>query len=168
MALFRKSDAKSGTDAPSLRHVGPARAKRSRNVIIIGSTLVIKGELSAEEDLIIEGRIEGTIAHHNKHVTVGETGRVRGDIHAGSVIVLGRLVGDVYCDGRVSLAKSASVSGNVSCASLVVEDGANITGNINVAEPSEAKVPGEGEQARAAGKNKAHKVARQTAKPSVY
>ena len=107
---------------------------RFQNVSVIGPTLVIKGELSADEDLVIEGQIEGTIAHHKKHLTVGEQGRVTGDIHAHSVIVLGQLIGDIHSEGMVSLAKGADVTGNITCVRIAVEDGARWKGKIEMRE----------------------------------
>ncbi len=111
-------------------------AVRFQNVSVIGPTLTIKGELSADEDLVIEGEIEGTISHYKKHLTVGEQGRVKGNIHAHSVIVLGQLVGDIHSEGMVSLAKGADVKGNIFCARIAVEDGARWIGKIDMQEPS--------------------------------
>jgi hypothetical protein len=89
MAMFKRADADGGPDVASPPKIGEARPIRSKNVSVIGPTLVFKGELSADEDLVIEGDIEGTIAHHKKHLTIGKQGRVKADIHASSVIVKG-------------------------------------------------------------------------------
>ena len=125
-----------------------AMFKKADNVYVIGPTLVFKGELSADEDLIIEGQIEGTIAHHKKNLTVGKQGRVKADIHASSVIVLGQLIGDIHSEGMVSLAKGADVRGNISCARIVMEDGARFKGKIDMGEsPKVAVVPKAPEQA---------------------
>ena len=91
MAMFKKSDNDGRSDMASPPRIGQARPIRSKNVSVIGPTLVFKGELSADEDLVIEGQIEGTIAHHKKHLTIGKKGRVKADIHASSVIVEGEL-----------------------------------------------------------------------------
>ena len=71
MAIFRKSEENETSEIASEPRIGQARPVRSKNVSVIGPTLVFKGELSADEDLIIEGQIEGTIAHHKKHLTIG-------------------------------------------------------------------------------------------------
>ncbi len=169
MAIFKKSGENDTQDialAPRIRQTPPVRSK---NVFVIGSTLVFKGELSADEDLIIEGQIEGTIAHHKKHLTVGEQGRVKADIHASSVIVLGQLIGDIHSEGMVSLAKSADVRGNIYCGRIVMEDGATFTGKIDMGEPpKETVVPKEPVQADPVRTEKPRKVAGQTAKASVY
>jgi len=126
MALFKKSDEDDSMDITTAARVG------SKNVSVIGPTLVFKGELSADEDLIIEGCIEGTIAHHKKHLTIGEQGRVTADIHASSVIVLGQLIGNINSEGIVSLAKGANVKGDIFCARIVMEDGARFQGKIDM------------------------------------
>ncbi len=101
MAIFKKSDDNNRRDIGLEPRIGQARPERSRNVSVIGPTLVFKGELSADEDLVIEGVIEGTIAHHKKHLTVGAQGRVKANIHASSVVVLGQLIGDIHSEGMV-------------------------------------------------------------------
>jgi cytoskeletal protein CcmA (bactofilin family) len=120
--------------------IGEQQPIRSKNVSVIGPTLVFKGELSADEDLIIEGTIEGTIAHHKKNLTIGKKGRVTADIHATSVIIEGELNGDIHSDGLVSLAKGAKVTGNVYCTRLVMEDGATFNGKIDMAVPQQLKI----------------------------
>ncbi|MDH4049759.1 MAG: polymer-forming cytoskeletal protein, partial [Gammaproteobacteria bacterium] len=127
--MFNKKDRgdEDSRVAPPLR-IGEQSPVRSKNVSVIGPTLVFKGELSADEDLVIEGTIEGTIAHHKKNLTIGAKGRVSADIHASSVLVEGQLEGDIHSDGLVSLAKGAIVHGNIFCQRLVLQDGARFNG----------------------------------------
>ncbi len=146
MAMFKKGDDGVRSDLASPLRIGQARPIRSKNVSVIGPTLVFKGELSADEDLVIEGQIEGTIAHHKKHLTVGKQGRVKADIHASSVIVEGQLVGNIHSEGVVSLANGADVRGNIYCARIVMEDGARFKGKIDMGEPPKIEVPKEPRQ----------------------
>lgn len=132
MGIFNISDDNDGSEMASAPRIGQARPVQSKNVSVIGPTLVFKGELSADEDLIIEGQIEGSIAHHKKHLTVGRQGRVKADIHASSVIILGQLIGDIHSEGMVSLAKGADVVGNIYCSRIVMEDGARFIGKIDM------------------------------------
>jgi cytoskeletal protein CcmA (bactofilin family) len=120
--------------------IGEPRPVRSKNVSVIGPTLVFKGELSADEDLVIEGTIEGTIAHHKKNLTIGARGRVSADIHASSVLVEGLLDGDIHSDGLVSLAKGATVNGNIYCARLILQDGACFNGKVAMEKQSPLKI----------------------------
>lgn len=139
--MFKKSqDDQSLASPPKIGEVQPIR---SRNVSVIGPTLTFRGELSADEDLVIEGMIEGTIAHHDKNITIGKQGRVIADIHANSVIVEGELRGDIHSDGLVSLATGASVTGNIYCARIVMQDGAWFNGKLDMGAMMPAQVADE-------------------------
>ena len=105
---------------------------RKRKVSVIGPTLKFNGELSANEDLIIEGEIEGTIAHQDKNLTVGREGRVKANIDAKTVEIYGLVEGDVRGEDIVKLAKSANVKGNIYCARIAMEDGAQFSGKIDM------------------------------------
>jgi len=144
--MFNKKN--DGEDDSSVRpplRIGEPALVRSKNVSVIGPTLVFKGELSADEDLVIEGTIEGTIAHHKKNLTIGSKGRVSADIHASSVLVEGQLDGDIHSDGLVSLAKGAAVNGDIYCARLVLQDGACFNGKIAMENQSPLKIAPEPE-----------------------
>jgi cytoskeletal protein CcmA (bactofilin family) len=140
MAMFKKADNDNRLDIASPPRIEQTQPIQSKNVYVIGPTLVFKGELSADEDLIIEGRIEGTIAHHKMNLTVGKQGRVKADIDATSVIIEGQLVGDIRSDGIVTLAKGADVEGNIFCARIVMEDGARFKGKIDMGDPPKVSV----------------------------
>ena len=165
MTLFKKLDDNDRPDIASAPRIGQTRPGQSKNVSVIGPTLVFKGELSADEDLIIEGHIEGTIAHHKKHLTVGEQGRVKADIHASSVIVLGQLIGDIHSEGMVSLAKGADVKGDIFGGRIVMEEGARFKGKIDMGEqPKVAVVPKVPEQVEPVHTEKPRIVAGRSAK----
>lgn len=123
-------------------------AVRTRSVSVIGPTLVFKGELSADEDLVIQGTIEGTIAHHKKNLTVGKEGRVKADIHAASVAIEGHVDGDIHGDDFVELAKGAVVTGNIFCARIKMADGARFNGRVEMNGPAPAKLSVAEEPAR--------------------
>ena len=166
MGIFKMSEENDRQEIASVPRIGQAQHSPSKNVSVIGPTLVFKGELSADEDLIIEGHIEGTIAHHKKHLTVGRQGRVKADIHASSVIVLGQVTGDIHSEGMVSLAKGSDVTGNISCARIVMDDGARFKGKIDMGRPVEI-VSKEQPVVEAVRKEISPKVAGRTAKSSV-
>ncbi len=141
--MFKKhQDDQSLASPPRLGDVQPIR---SRNVSVIGPTLTFRGELTADEDLVIEGMIEGTIAHHDKNITIGKHGRVIADIHANSVIVEGELRGDIHSDGLVSLADGASVTGNIYCARVVMQEGAWFCGKLDMGTTMPARAADESE-----------------------
>ncbi len=166
MGIFKMSEENDRQEIASVPRIGQAQPVPSKNVSVIGPTLVFKGELSADEDLIIEGHIEGTIAHHKKHLTVGRQGRIKADIHASSVIVLGQVVGNIHSEGMVSLAKGSDVTGNITCGRIVMDDGARFKGKIDMGRPVEI-VSKEQPVVEAVRKEISPKVAGQTAKSSV-
>ena len=103
-----------------------------KTVSVFGSSLVFKGDLSADEEILIEGTVEGTIAHHKKNVTVGKQGRVIALIHANSVTIQGRVSGDIHGDVFVILEDGCEVNGNIFCPRIRVEDGAVFNGSIQM------------------------------------
>lgn len=105
---------------------------QQKPVSVIGSSVVIRGQLSSDEEIHIEGTIEGTIAHQSQHVVIGRSGRVNALIHANSVRVEGRVDGDIHGDDLVELADGASVTGNIFCARIKVEDGAKLNGTVQM------------------------------------
>ncbi len=106
--------------------------ERKKTVSVFGSSLVFKGDLSADEEILIEGMVEGTIAHHKKNVTVGKQGRVIALIHANSVTIQGRVSGDIHGDVFVILEDGCEVNGNIFCPRIRVEDGAVFNGSIQM------------------------------------
>ena len=140
MAMFKKSEADRGPDVSSPPKIGEARPIRAKNVSVIGPTLVFKGELSADEDLVIEGNIEGTIAHHKKHLTIGSQGASRQT----STPVLSSSKGSSLATFTVKelfrWPRGADVFGNIYCARIVMEDGARFKGKIDMGEKSKVFV----------------------------
>ena len=110
-------------------------ALRSSEIATIGKSVVVKGELSGNEDLVIDGDVEGSITLRGQTLTVGPNGRVRANIEARNVILHGRVDGDIHAADRVDLRKSASLSGNISTARISIEDGAFFKGGIDIQKP---------------------------------
>jgi cytoskeletal protein CcmA (bactofilin family) len=97
----------------------------------VGSTVVIKGELSAKEDVVIAGRVEGTI-NVAGHVVVVEAGaRVLGDIAAAAILVSGTVHGTLLAEERIHAEAGADVQGDVSAPRIAVADGAAVNGRID-------------------------------------
>jgi cytoskeletal protein CcmA (bactofilin family) len=98
------------------------------------------GELRADVDLSIDGRISGRISAGPNHVTIGASARTTADVAAGSVLVRGQLVGDVTADERVTVARSGSVQGDIRSPRVCLEDGATFTGRVNSDTPARGRV----------------------------
>jgi cytoskeletal protein CcmA (bactofilin family) len=103
----------------------------------IGPSIRIKGELSGEEDLVIEGSVEGTVHLEKNNVTIGNNGRVNADIHANTITILGELRGDVTGNEKVVIRKTGNVRGNIVAPRVSLEEGAMFKGSIEM-EPNKA------------------------------
>jgi len=112
--------------------------KPSTTASVLGPTLTFKGELSADEDLIIQATVEGSIAHHTKNLTIGEHGQVKANINASVIIVEGTVEGDITGDDSVIIKSTGKVIGNVTAPRITLEDGASFNGRIDM-KPKGAK-----------------------------
>ena len=104
---------------------------------MIGSSIVIKGTVSGDEDLVIQGQVEGNIELGKNEVTVGESGRVAADINAKTVRIDGEVTGDVSGGEKVVISKSGNVRGNIVAPRVTLEDGAVFKGSIDM-EPGDS------------------------------
>jgi cytoskeletal protein CcmA (bactofilin family) len=98
---------------------------------ILGPTLYFKGDLSADEDLLIQGRIEGSITH-TQRLTVGVQGTVKANIRAQLIIVEGTVDGDLQAEKSVIVKDTAKVSGNIYAPTVSIQEGANFSGSIDM------------------------------------
>ncbi len=122
--------------AAPLRSAEPVRdSARASEIATIGKSVVVKGELSGSEDLVVDGEVEGSIALRGQSLTIGPNGRVRANIEARNVILHGRVDGDIHASDRVELRKSASLSGDITTARISIEDGAFFKGTIDIQKP---------------------------------
>lgn len=99
---------------------------------LLGRSLTMEGTVSGAEDLLIEGKMKGTVNLRDNAVVVGRHGRVEGDIYARVITVEGEVVGNLHGSERASILQSGFVKGNVSAPRVLVEDGARLKGSIDV------------------------------------
>jgi cytoskeletal protein CcmA (bactofilin family) len=127
----------------------------------VGPSIFIKGDLTGEEDLVIEGRVEGKVDLKQNNVTIGKNGRVRADIFGRVVIVEGEVDGNVFAREQAILRQSGAIRGNITAPRVVLEDGSRFKGSIDmepkdqdrpasgpVHQPGQQKEPGPGQQQR--------------------
>jgi cytoskeletal protein CcmA (bactofilin family) len=107
----------------------------------IGSSIVIKGDLSGEEDLIIEGRVEGKILLEKNTVTIGKNGRIKADIQGSSIHVDGKVRGNLYGDKEIVIRASGNVEGNLVAPRVTLENGSQFKGSIDMEPRKEASRP---------------------------
>jgi cytoskeletal protein CcmA (bactofilin family) len=114
--------------APSVSTI-PAPA---RSVAMIGPSITIKGEITGEEDLLIQGKVEGTINLNGNQVSIGESGQVCADIQAKVIKIDGKVTGDITGIEKVVISKSGDVRGNIVAPRVTLEDGAIFKGSIDM------------------------------------
>ncbi|PYX42720.1 MAG: cell shape determination protein CcmA [Acidobacteria bacterium] len=107
---------------------------------LIGTSIVIKGELSCGEDLYIDGQVEGTIDPKGNRLTIGPHGRVKANVNACAVVVQGKLEGSIQASDRVDLKQSAVVTGDIATQRISIDDGAYFKGRVNVQKESPKEV----------------------------
>jgi len=128
-------------------HVEPQRGQE-RNVVNIGKSVVIKGELNGSEDLTIEGQVEGKIELRQNVLTIGANARIKAQVFAKSVIILGEVTGNVSASEKVDIRDNGSVDGDIAAARVAIAEGEHFRGSIDMQKGSGQK--SESKQAAAA------------------
>jgi len=100
---------------------------------VIGKSVQIRGEVKGNEDLVVEGLVEGTITLSENRLTVGPNARVTANVAARDVVVQGTLQGDIHAVGRVELRSGSTMTGDIHAARLSVEDNAVFSGKVELA-----------------------------------
>ncbi len=121
---------------PAAVSTGPqhhdARTQIERDRVNIGKSVVIKGELSGSEDLTIEGHCEGRIELRDNVLTIGPNGKIRAEVFAKSVIVLGEVVGNVTASEKVDIRDNGSVDGDIVSPRVAIAEGAHFRGAVDM------------------------------------
>jgi cytoskeletal protein CcmA (bactofilin family) len=124
--------------------------KPAEGSTVIGKSVVIRGDLSGNEDLYMDGDIEGTITLADSQLTVGPNARIHADVKVRDIVVFGQLTGNIQATGRVDLRQSASVNGDVLAGRLSIEESAILKGRVELKASSDGKVTSGGAPAKVA------------------
>ena len=109
------------------------RLRRSSGApAVIGKGVSIKGQIFSNEDLVIDGEIEGTVEAHDHRVTVGPNGRVQAGIKSREIVAQGTIHGNVEATDKIDIKKDARLVGDIKTARIVIEDGAYFKGSIDI------------------------------------
>jgi len=103
-----------------------------RTLACLGASIVVKGEITSEEDLQIDGRVEGNISMRGNRLTVGRGAQLNSEINAREVIVYGNASGNLRARDRVEIKKDGQVIGDITTARISIEDGAYFKGHIEI------------------------------------
>jgi cytoskeletal protein CcmA (bactofilin family) len=131
-----------GTTAMSTDAMRPLGATADRATARLGSSLHVKGEITGNEDLLIDGSVEGLVQLDEKKLTVGATAKVTADIIAREVVVYGTVKGNLRAKDRIEIKKDGSVNGDLTTARIMIEDGAYFKGSIEIDKSSEKESSG--------------------------
>ena len=133
------------TPAPTRRPSADAGRAMERDVVNIGKSIVIKGELNGSEDLTIEGQVDGKIELRQHVLTVGPNGKIKAQVFAKSVVVLGEVTGNIVASDKVNIRENGAVDGDIKAPRVAIAEGAHFRGSIDMQR--------EGAQAGADGKS---------------
>jgi cytoskeletal protein CcmA (bactofilin family) len=143
VALFGNKPDSKAPDAPAPRpHPAPAPSashaaahppvpKTPGAACVIGANTTIKGEISGDDDLVIEGRVEGDV-RAGRELRIAQSGSVKATVHARSIVIAGEVVGDCVASTRVEILPTGRLSGNIRAPKVVIAEGAVFRGNSDM------------------------------------
>ena len=139
VAPVTPSQPASAASQPELRRI-------ERDMVNIGKSVVIKGELNGSEDLTIEGHVEGKIELKDHVLTIGPNGKIKAQVFAKAVIVLGEVNGNVTASEKVDIRDGGSVDGDIISPRVAIAEGAHFRGSVDMqrkggAQPASAPAP---------------------------
>lgn len=108
------------------------RTQLGRDNVNIGKSVIIKGELSGSEDLTIEGHVEGRIDLKDNVLTIGPNGKIKAEVFAKSVVVLGEVTGNVTASEKVDIRDNGSVDGDIASPRVAIAEGAHFRGAVDM------------------------------------
>jgi cytoskeletal protein CcmA (bactofilin family) len=110
-------------------------------MVNIGKSVVIKGELSGSEDLTIEGHVEGRIDLKDNVLTIGPNGKIKAEVFAKSVVVLGEVTGNVTASEKVDIRDNGSVDGDIASPRVAIAEGAHFRGSVDMQRSGQKAAP---------------------------
>ena len=118
--------------------IRPVTALPDRATARLGASLHVKGEISGNEDLHIDGSVEGLVQLEDRRLTVGASAKVTADVVAREVVVFGNVKGNLRAKDRIEIKKDGSVIGDLTTARIMIEDGAYFKGSIEIDRGAES------------------------------
>jgi cytoskeletal protein CcmA (bactofilin family) len=132
----------------------------------IGKSIVINGELSGSEDLTIEGRVDGKIELRDHVLTVGPNGRIKAQVSAKAVVVLGQVTGNLTATEKVDIKENGSVEGDIIAPRVAIADGSHFRGSIDMQKKDQPS-PVERPHSTFKSEHKSEKSEKSEPKPAV-
>lgn len=144
MAWMRQKESENDstpTSSPAVPQTATQAPKRERNmekIVNIGQSVQIKGELTGNEDLTIDGHVDGKIVVKDHNLTIGANGKITAEVHAKTIVVVGQVNGNITADDKVEIAPSGSVDGDIRAPRVAISDGARFKGSIDMERGKQA------------------------------
>ena len=133
--MWKREEPVQPVSPPVVGAIGSDRADQAGGAnpnAAIGKSIVVKGELRGSEDLIIDGQVEGKIALKQHVLTVGSHGRIRAQVFAKSVVVLGEVIGNIEATEKVAIRNEGAVEGDIKAPRVAIAEGAKFRGGIDM------------------------------------
>ncbi|MBC6905745.1 polymer-forming cytoskeletal protein [Saccharophagus sp. K07] len=124
----------------SARPSTSAQSSSGNWAAVIGPKITFKGEIIGEEDLLVQGKVEGSIDLKGNHLTIGQQGVVKANLKAKTITIEGTVEGDLIGQERIEIKASSNVKGNLIAARVTLEDGAKFRGSIDMDSSGQAKI----------------------------
>ena len=145
--MFKKHEAEDGRTEPTIQSDEQSilPKTRSRTAATIGPSIQISGDVTGNEDVRIEGRVEGTINLSDNVLTIGKEGQINATVTARAIFVEGKVEGDLKSVEQIVVQSSGNVRGNIVAPRVTLEDGCKFKGSIDMddSEPSAARASGQ-------------------------
>ena len=126
----------------------PEPARSGGRMANIGASIQIKGELQGDEDLTIDGRVEGKIELREHNLTIGANGRIKADLYAKHIVISGEVTGNAFAAERVEIAPSGKLNGNITAPRITIADGAHFKGSVDMERAQAARAAGSKDEVR--------------------
>ncbi len=133
MSMWKRNENEEPIAEPRSMPVEPSMSPRpAREAATIGPSISIRGDVSGEEDLIVQGQVEGTVTLRQNNVIVGKEGRIKANVYARVIEIEGQVEGDLHGDEQVVVRRSGNIRGNVVAPRVTLEDGCKFKGSIDM------------------------------------
>ncbi len=113
----------------------PTPVERIKERASIGASMSIKGELSGEEDLVVQGQVSGTISFSDHSVTIGKQGRAQADVYGKIISIEGEVEGHLFGEDKIVIRQSGNVRGDLHAPQVILEEGCKFKGSIDYGDP---------------------------------
>ncbi|MDF1624140.1 bactofilin family protein [Pseudohongiella nitratireducens] len=123
--------------APAPTSSAPAPASVSNKSAVLGATIKVKGDISGEENLLIEGQVEGSVSLSSHELTIGKTGKLNANLTAKTIRIDGEVDGDITGKEKVVVTSTSQIKGNIVTPKMTLEEGARFKGTIDI-DPAHA------------------------------